>query len=333
MHSLATRAAYQHVAAAVISNQRGEVLLALRPAHLHQGGLWEFPGGKVKANEDVLAALTRELREELGITPTRMHPLIRIRHNYPDKKVLLDVWRVDSFQGEPNPHEGQQLEWVVKEDLSHRSYPAANLPIVTAAKLPALYLISPEPGQNTAVFMNKLESGLRGGATLIQLRAKTLGEDAYRLLAEQALALCRRYSADLLLNAPPRLAEELNASGVHLTSERLMGLDARTIGRNQWLAASCHTPLELAHALRIGVDFAVVSPVLATASHPGAAALGWLGLRCLTEQANVPVYALGGMGREYLTKACQYGAQGVAVIANVWNSPCPERAVAELLQR
>ena len=102
----------QHVVAAVIVNGSQEVLLAKRPLDRHQGGLWEFPGGKVERGEDVRAALMRELNEELGIIIQDARPLIKIRHAYPDKAVLLDVWRVTAFAGEPHGREGQPIEWV-----------------------------------------------------------------------------------------------------------------------------------------------------------------------------------------------------------------------------
>ncbi|MEW6353867.1 MAG: Nudix family hydrolase [Pseudomonadota bacterium] len=310
----------QHVVAAAIFNERAEVLLALRPAHLHQGGLWEFPGGKVEPGEDVCGALARELDEELGIRVTRARPLIRVHHTYPDKAVLLDVWRVEEFSGAPVAREGQRLEWVAPENLAGREYPAANLPIITAVRLPELYVISGEPLDGDAQFLHTLENCLRSGARLVQLRVKTLDEDRYRSLAQQALALCRAYDAQLLLNTAPQLAAQLGAHGVHLTSARLMALRERPLGKDQWVAASCHNAQELAHAQHIGVDFAVVAPVLATPSHPGAAALGWEGLRALTEQAALPVYALGGMHPHHMEEAQRHGAQGIAAISSVWNA-------------
>ncbi len=321
----------QHVAAAVVFNSAGEVLLALRPPEAHQGGLWEFPGGKVEAGEDIQRALARELHEELGITVEAARPLIRVRHDYPDKSVLLDVWRVDAFAGQPHGREGQQIEWVAPEHLLERAYPAANWPIVTAVRLPSLYLITPEPRNGTADFLRALEQSLRGGRSgeslhgsirLVQLRVKTLAGDDYKRLAEQSLHLCRRYQAQLMLNAPPQLAQELGADGVHLDSTRLMTLDERPLTRDLWVAASCHNATELAHACRIGVDFAVVSPVLETASHPGAQTLGWTGLRALTEQATVPVYALGGMTPGHLLQAWAHGAQGIAGIGALWGNDC-----------
>ncbi|MCL4315728.1 MAG: Nudix family hydrolase [Gammaproteobacteria bacterium] len=325
---------YQHVAAAVIFNQRGEVLLALRPAHKHQGGLWEFPGGKVEAAENVLEALKRELHEELGITIMRARPLIRIPHHYPDKSVLLDVWRVDAFHGEPHPKEGQRIEWVAQDKLAQREYPAANLPILNAVRLPVLYLVTgePEPGWSDKAFLDRLERCLQGGARLIQLRAKTLDQDRYRTLAEQALGLCAPYGAQLLLNAAPRLAQEIGAHGVHLTSARLLELERRPLDAGHWVAASCHNRAELEHAMRIKADFAVAAPVLDTPTHPGAATLGWQGLQNLTELATLPVYALGGMQAEHLALAFRHGAQGIAVVSAIWNTPRPEEATARILR-
>ena len=88
-----------HVAVAAIVDEDSRVLLTRRHACAHQGGLWEFPGGKVEPQETIEQALARELNEELGIRPLRMRPLIRIAHDYSDKCVLLDTWRVDEFAG------------------------------------------------------------------------------------------------------------------------------------------------------------------------------------------------------------------------------------------
>lgn len=123
-----------HVAVGVVCNDGGEILIARRPQHLHQGGFWEFPGGKVEAGESVVDALGRELLEELGITiePNACQPLIEISHDYPDKQVFLDVWWVNAFAGEPEGREGQPLQWVAWQQLSDYEFPAANVDIVSA---------------------------------------------------------------------------------------------------------------------------------------------------------------------------------------------------------
>src|SRR6478752_215306 len=105
-----------HVAVGVITNNRQEVLIAKRAVHLHQGGFWEFPGGKVEKNETVQQALSRELHEELGINVEVARPFIKITHDYPDKSVLLDVWLVEQFTGQPQSRESQPLLWVAIDE-------------------------------------------------------------------------------------------------------------------------------------------------------------------------------------------------------------------------
>ncbi len=119
-----------HVAAGVILNNSNEVLLALRPQHKHQGGLWEFPGGKVEPGEPVQTALARELLEELNLVVEHAEPLLVTEHDYGDKQVMLDVWTVRHFSGTPEGREGQQLRWVKLTDLSDYQFPRANVIIV-----------------------------------------------------------------------------------------------------------------------------------------------------------------------------------------------------------
>ena len=118
------------VAVGIITDAAGAILITRRPNHAHQGGLWEFPGGKVEAGETVTAALRRELYEELGIRVQVAEPLLHIRHAYPDKTVLLEVWRVTAYQGEPHGREGQPLTWVLPARLADFAFPAADTPII-----------------------------------------------------------------------------------------------------------------------------------------------------------------------------------------------------------
>ena len=123
-----------HVAVGVISDGGANILIAKRAQHLHQGGLWEFPGGKVEAGETVEQALRRELLEELAIEVTAQQPLLVIEHDYPDKAVFLDVWWVSAFSGEPQAREGQPLRWAAAASLDEFEFPAANAPIIAAVR-------------------------------------------------------------------------------------------------------------------------------------------------------------------------------------------------------
>ncbi len=311
-----------HVAVAVIFNDRGEVLIARRAEHLHQGGLWEFPGGKVEALESVQQALRRELDEELGITPCEARPLIRIPYQYPDRKVLLDVWRVTRFDGEAHGREGQAVAWVKPEALPNYAFPAANHPIMTAARLPDRYLITPEPGprKNWRDFLLSLERSLDSGIRLVQYRAKGLAVVDYTDLAREVVSLCRERETHVLLNSEPERVLELGADGVHLTGTRLGSLTERPLPKEFWVAASCHTEADLALAAALSVDFAVLSPVKWTASHPESEPMGWERFHALTDKAGLPVFALGGVSPDDLEEAWVHGAQGISAIRGLWKS-------------
>ena len=121
------------VVAAIIHSPDGEqVLIARRPDHLHQGGLWEFPGGKVDKGETARDALYRELLEELDIHIDRDSAVLfsEVHHQYPDKAVHLQFWRVFSFTGEARGNEGQQVRWVPLAQLADFPFPDANGAVV-----------------------------------------------------------------------------------------------------------------------------------------------------------------------------------------------------------
>ncbi len=311
---------HQHVVVAVIENGGGEVLIARRHDHLHQGGRWEFPGGKVEAGEDAFSALQRELFEELAVEPLTAHPLIRIPYAYPEHKVLLEVWRVTGIRGIPHGAEGQEIKWVAKRELSGYAFPAANRPLITAARLPATYLITPEPGPQASwpTFLQQLEKSLQAGITLLQFRAPDLEQESFLQLADEVIALTHRYGAKVLLNAEVALLDQCNADGIHLNTRRLIASGKRPVEQDKLLAASCHSVEELHCAERIGVDFALVSPVKRTTSHPDTRPLGWQQFHALSEQCSIPLYALGGMRRDDLSDAWRHGAQGIAAIRALW---------------
>ncbi len=118
------------VAAVIYSPDRQRVLIARRPDHLHQGGLWEFPGGKIHGGESPLDALRRELEEELAIGLSEAEPWQQVLHEYPDKQVHLQFWEVTGYTGEPVGNEGQIVAWVDIPDLENFAFPEANTFVV-----------------------------------------------------------------------------------------------------------------------------------------------------------------------------------------------------------
>lgn len=117
------------VAAAIILNE-GKVFLAKRDKHLHQGGLWEFPGGKCEVNESPEQALVRELQEEVAITPKNAVLFDHVVHDYGDKKVSLSFFLVEQFDGIALGNEGQKTDWFDLSELAELDFPEANKPIV-----------------------------------------------------------------------------------------------------------------------------------------------------------------------------------------------------------
>ncbi|WP_017906026.1 Nudix family hydrolase [Pseudomonas asplenii] len=306
------------VAAAVIRGSDGRILIARRADSQHQGGLWEFPGGKVEEGEAVRVALARELQEELGIVVSEARPLIKVQHDYPDKQVLLDVWEVSAFTGEPHGAEGQPLAWVTARELSNYEFPAANQPIVAAARLPGEYLITPD-GLETPQLLQGIQKAIASGIRLVQLRAPNGFDPKYRDLAVDAVGLCAG-KAQLMLKGPFEWLGDFPSAGWHITSAQLRKYAAagRPLPKERWLAASCHDAEELALAEQMGVDFVTLSPVRPTQTHPDAKPLGWEQAGQLITGFNRPVYLLGGVGPADVSRAWGTGAQGVAGIRAFW---------------
>lgn len=307
-----------HVAAAVIRGTDGKILIARRADSQHQGGLWEFPGGKVEAGESVEMALGRELQEELGITVESARPLIKVQHDYPDKQVLLDVWEVSSFTGQPHGAEGQPLAWVTQRELADYEFPAANEPIVAAARLPDQYLITPDRLE-TPQLLRGLKKAVADGIKLVQLRAPNGYDPKYRDLAVDATGLCAG-KAQLMLKGPLEWLGDFPSAGWHLTAAQLRKYAAkgRPLSKDRWLAASCHNAEELALAEQMDVDFVTLSPVLPTQTHPDAQPLGWEQVQQLIAGFSKPVFLLGGLGPDDRQQAWAIGAQGVAGIRAFW---------------
>ena len=331
-----------HVAVGVIRNNKNQVLLSRRPSNVHQADLWEFPGGKLEPGETVRDALSRELNEELALDVKSAKPLIKIYHDYVEHSVLLDVWQVDSWdmdlvdcdeqQGRQG-REGQKIEWVDISSLGTRDFPAANKAIVKAVQLPGFYLICPEPETDSRNYINKFKLCISAGVRLFQLRfSEQPHYDKHEALIAELLELCKTSHSRLLINSSPDYAVKIAAHGVHLNSTRLIQLNERPLDNNFLIAASCHNAIELEHACKIDVDFAVLSPVNKTSSHESAKPLGWDKFNDLVESVYVPVYALGGMRAEDMKKSRESGAQGVSVLSGIWNHEAVEKVVFDYLQ-
>ena len=314
------------VAAAVLQRPDGSYLLAQRPPDKIWAGYWEFPGGKIEPGETPYRALVRELREELGIEVRTAYPWVTRVFTYPHATVRLHFFRVTAWSGELHPHEGQSFAWQINppqrpfskggDEYGVSPILPANTPILRALSLPNVYAISNVQELGEDEFMRRLKTALHNGLRLVQLREKSYSRAALRELALKMLPLMKQHGARLIINADIELAQEIGADGVQLTGAQLAELSDRPAV--EWCAASCHSAGELRRAEQLGCDFALLSPVLPTQSHPGAPHLGWENFAEIVAETTIPVYALGGLAASDLLLAQQHGAHGVALLRQAW---------------
>lgn len=306
-----------HVAAGVLQRADGQVLLAQRPEGKIAAGYWEFPGGKIEPGESARSALERELHEELGISVRAARPLIRFRHDYSDRSVVLDTWLVTAFEGEVQGREAQAFRWTSVTSLL--DWPQALPTVAPTARvlgLPVDYVFTP-----ALASLAQLQRGLDRlpAGALLRLRQLGLDDDAYHRWARELLPAVRAVGLRLVLDRDPVLARDLGADGWHASSAALAELQQRPTLAPALVLASCHTPAELARALHLQFDAAVLGPVLTTKTHPGQPALGWVSFGDWVQRAGLPVYALGGVGPAQREQAFAAYAQGVSGISAYWS--------------
>ena len=304
------------VSAAVVQRPNGEFLLAERPAGKPYAGYWEFPGGKIEAGETPYHALVRELHEELGIEADAAYPWLTRVYSYPHATVRLHFFRVMNWRGEPHGREAQRLSWQYPDAVAVAPLLPANGPILRSLNLPPVYAITRAAEMGVEPFLERLEFALQSGIKLIQIREKAMAGSALHAFAAEAVRRARFHGARVVINSDFELAREVGADGVQLTSSQLLALTAKP--EFGLVGASCHDRIELERAAALDLDFAVLSPVKPTQSHPGAPVLGWERFAHLAANMPMPVYALGGVSSADLDEARQHGAHGIAMLRGAW---------------
>ncbi len=304
------------VVAAVIIGADGRFLLAQRPPGKVYSGYWEFPGGKIEPGEEPAAALARELHEELGIRVAQAFPWITRHYVYEHAAVELHFFRVTEFLGEPHGREAQALAWQSIRQVEVAPLLPANGPILAALRLPEVYALTDAESIGRDRALRALDAALARGLRLIQVREPGWSRGERRSFVSEVVRRAQRQGARVLVNAEPDLAAECAADGVHLKAWQLRTLSERPA--LPLVGASCHDAEELRLARALGADFVALGPVAPTASHPGAAVLGWERFGELVRGFCVPVYALGGMTPEDLHAAWARGAHGIAMQRAAW---------------
>ncbi len=285
-----------HVVAGAVADADGRVLIAQRPRGRHMAGRWEFPGGKLVAGEDPFTGLQRELAEELGVTVRAARPLIRLRHDYPDRRVLLDVWQVTDYEGEPQALESQALTWARPDDLPKHDLLEADRAIVTALRLPRLARVL-APGE-------ALES-IRGRAA--QTILVPVPEDGAGELDAEAVAVARAAGHRIFVTGTDvdavRIAALARCDGVLL---RWLGQSLHVDHSGAFLVGVHCVDAEAAtQAVVEGAHFLVIAPEDGTLSDRL--------LERLCVMVGRPVFAGWFPDARRLERLQQLGAHGCAV--------------------
>ena len=300
------------VVAAIILDRSDRVLLSQRPAHKHQGGCWEFPGGKMEAGESFHQALARELHEELGIDITASTPFMTIHHDYPDLSVRLHFRTVRQWLGEPHGREQQPVDWFGVDALEKLTFPAANRPVVTALRLPDRWLVLPDDyrQQDWQARLRALSGRQVGG---VYLRGAATAD------VPSLVTQCRELGLKTLVRDDVSLALASGADGVHLSASAAQQFHQHPAQLGtRLLSVACHNEDELQHATTLAADMVMLSPVHTTATHSHATPLGWPGFAALASGRPCAVYALGGVGADQFDCAREHGARGIAAIRAFW---------------
>ena len=303
------------VAAAVMLRADGrEFLLAQRPEGKVYAGYWEFPGGKLEVGETVREALIRELQEELGITVTACSPWLTRVFTYPHATVRLHFWRVTDWDGEIGitaPLEHSAVDWLpIGQPATVAPILPANDPILKALSLPTMMAITNAEVEGTERQLERLEEALQSGLRLIQVRDKGWPPAQRLWFAETVRRLAHSHGALVMINDDADIARRIGADGLHLSSTALARMNERP--DFAWVGASCHSADEIAKAGELGLDYALLGPVLPTPTHPDAPGIGWAEFSTRIAGNTLPVFALGGMKPEMLAAAQQCGAHGIA---------------------
>ena len=304
------------VAVGVLIRPDGRFLLASRPEGKPYAHYWEFPGGKLEPGETVATALARELHEELGVEISAVRPWVVREFEYPHAHVRLHFCRVVDWQREPHAREGQAFRFCSLDDLPAGPLLPATIPVLRWLDLAPHYAITDATAMGFGQFLRRLEHQLERGLRLVLFREPDLDRPSAEPIFRGTLARVRACGGRLLVSSRHPWEWAAAADGIHLTSRDLAACSRRPDA--PWVCASTHDAAQLERAAALGADFAVLGPVLKTASHPGQPGIGWSAFASIAARTSIPVYAIGGLSTEDLARAQSLGAHGIAAQRSAW---------------
>ncbi len=287
--------------------RNGQILLSKRHQSAHQGGLWEFPGGKFETGEDPKSCLNRELEEELGIRMQDAAFMFQIPWDYGDKAIRLWVYEVFVFEGEPRGLEGQTVQWFSADAVKTLQFPKANDAIVRAIGLPRMLRIyDPSLMVEPVIWGTQTED-----RCLLYFRGLPPGVEL-----DTAIDAALSCGHQVILTLDQLLCFR-SGCGVHLrkTDHLADALDQLDQLNDPWpITAGIRHERDIERQRMWPSDALLISPVRETPSHGDMQPLGWERFSQLARSVGVPAYALGGMTREDQSIVTEHAGFGVAGI-------------------
>lgn len=294
-----------HVAIGLLMHQ-SRVLVGWRHAEQHQGNRDEFPGGKVEAGESALAACRREVYEEVGVDIADWHVFDRIEHQYPDLDLCLEVFYT-TLKAEDCAQINPNWRWKTRTELTQLHFPKANQAMLQRLYWPHYLKISTQ--------LAELDQLAADTALYWRIEPSQIQQHDLARLNAATPAQCQALMLNITVWQQLDPAQRDLIGSIHLKQQQLMQLKSQAeLPPGKRCIAACHDLSAVLHAQAMGVEAIILSPVLATATHPEQQGIGWAGFAQLAQHSQVPVYALGGLGPEDLDCAQQHAGYGVAGI-------------------
>lgn len=195
-----------------------------------------------------------------------------------------------------------------------------------------LYAVTDRAWVGRQTLLEQIESALKGGVTLVQLREKNLPEEQFLQEAKEAAALCHRYGVPLIVNDSVEVALQSGADGVHVGIEdQPVEAIRRRAGKGFLIGATAKTVAQAQAAQAAGADYLGVGAVFPTGTKDDADAVSYDTLRAICEAVDIPVVAIGGIGAHNVQALAGSGICGIAVVSAIYAQPDIQQAAHTLL--
>ncbi|WP_305269077.1 NUDIX domain-containing protein [Moraxella sp. ZY210820] len=294
-----------HVAIAIL-NQQGKTLIAWRDEHLHQGGQYEFAGGKVEQGETPMQACRREVLEEVGIDIEHWCYFDEIVHQYDDRTVHLHVFQA-SVPFDLNHQIVPRWQWVYRDELANFQFPSANQSIIQRLMWRPYIKISADFAD-----IEQLNTRTQFYWRCFEQLNVTQAVEQLNIVAQQNPQLLAQCIINQTIYQQCSIDVQKMIKAIHLTEQQLL---AQTqLDDDKSYIASCHSLASLKWAEQIGCDAVFYSPVQKTTTHPDVKPLGWEIFEQSANNSLCMIFALGGLQPNDLSRVRECGGFGVAGI-------------------